>query len=146
MANKKFNSVRLECRTGRSNKVYNVSVSPNGDGTYRLETSYGPIGKALRYNPHIGHNNILSATYAAEDIIRKKKAKGYVEVLNTSVEDLYTPTQIKVLKDTAAKLCAEGLFKRSQYSSLKNMLDSGDEQSQVLADEMIQAKHTKLEV
>jgi len=137
----------LHCTVGASDKLYRVTLYENTKSRqYEIHTEYGRRGQAMIINPVLGFETFRVAKDRFDNIVWTKTKKQYLDITEDSDREArYNEAVIKQLHTEAAVLCAEGSLERNQYESIKRMLSSGDEPSQVLAEEMIKAKNEKLE-
>lgn len=100
MANASVNqefSEYLEFKKGTSNKFYEVSVKPDGDGYWRFTARYGRIGANGRVKDY-GRSTWAYAVVSAETQINKKLGKGYkkADPLSALASALQEPEERKL--------------------------------------------------
>jgi len=136
----------LHCNQGTSDKLYKVVLYENtSSNSYEVHSEYGRRGAAMKINPVKIYSTVRNAGDDFAHICNSKLKKGYQDITQPSDREArYNDAVLKQLSTQAAVLCAEGSLEREQYNTIKGMLASGDEPSQVLAEEMIKAKNQKL--
>lgn len=128
---------------GTSDKIYKVLLYKNGNtGRYEVHTEYGrrmgnQIANSIQEYISIAHaQNIYNKT------VNSKLKKGYT-ISHELEPSRFTADYIVQLLSDATRLVSYGDIKEEQYVSIKNMLNSSDEPSQVLAEEIIKSKKEK---
>ena len=137
---------KLHCTTGTSDKLYIVRVYENpSTKMYEVHSEYGRRGRAMTINPPLIFSTVGVARSKFNDVCNSKMKKNYQDITQPGdIESRFNDAYVNELSKQAAVLCAEGSLERPQYNSIKGMLASGDEPSQILAEEMIKAKNQKL--
>lgn len=129
-----------------SDKVYNVYVYEKSPTQYIVNTEYGRRGKGLTTTADITFSNQQNAIIKAQSIADSKTKKGYDDIstpISRQIEK-FNDQYLKQLKISAAFLCAEGIIERNHYNNLKSLLDSGNEENQTMAEQLIIAKESSL--
>jgi len=137
---------KLHCIAGTSDKLYIVRLYENPQTrAYEVHSEYGRRGRAMTVNPPKVYTKVNQARTQFTSICNSKMRKNYQDITQPGdMESRFNKAYVKQLETEAAVLCAEGSLERKQYTTIKGMLASGDEPSQILAEEMIKAKNEKL--
>jgi predicted DNA-binding WGR domain protein len=93
MAVKKF--VRLECKSGSSNKFYEVELIQDGS-KFTTAASYGRIGNNPQHQVKYEGSWVNQASQMFSDLVKEKLKKGYVKV-KESTEETVQKTYVKTL-------------------------------------------------
>ena len=137
---------KLHCTTGTSDKLYIVQLYENpSTKMYEVHSEYGRRGNAITVNPPKVYATVSQARSAWAHVCNSKIKKNYQDITQPGdMKSRFNDAYVNELSKQAAVLCAEGSLERPQYNSIKGMLASGDEPSQLLAEEMIKVKSQKL--
>tara|TARA_R110000868_G_scaffold5681_4_gene33601 strand:+ start:1129 stop:1575 length:447 start_codon:yes stop_codon:yes gene_type:complete len=136
----------LHCTTNTSDKIYKVIIWKDyNNNNYYVGTSYGRRNSTLVVNPNIYCNTLNNAISKHSNIVYTKLKKGYVDITQPSdMPNKFTIDYVNELLSNAGILCADGELKENQYLQLKSMLNSNDNDSQVLAENIVLKKIEKL--
>ena len=136
----------LHCTTNTSDKIYKVIIWKDyNNNNYYVGTSYGRRNSTLVVNPNIYCNTLNNAIRKHSNVVYTKLKKGYVDITQPSdMPNKFTIDYINELLSNAGILCEDGVLKENQYLQLKSMLNSKDNDSQVLAENIVLKKIEKL--
>jgi len=137
----------LACQNPAKNtdKVYNVHIVVQSKDSYGVQKESGRRGSTLINQGTKWFPTRTKAESEARKVINSKIKKGYrVKGELDCTKTKFTEEYVSKLIRNAAVVCAEGHMDGGQYQKLKNMLNSGDEETQELAEKIIHAKTGKL--
>lgn len=134
---------KLHFYSGSSDKIYIINIFEENSKII-LQTEYGRRTRVFTVNPSIEFPSYTKAYVKFSSIAKAKMKKGYNDITNDQFRTKFTIGYIRDLSKTLGGLKTKKILTVDKVKTILNMLNSGDEPSQVLAEEIILAQSQKV--
>jgi predicted DNA-binding WGR domain protein len=132
--------IELWCNTGNSDKVYNMELRQESNGLCSLYFAYGRRNSNLTEGFKLDGVDYAIAQKEMQKLIRQKHKKNYVTQFEN--EDLFQ-ADLRIFRRKLYSLITNKALSTSEHDKIRDMIDSGHKDSQLLSIALIQSYETK---